>query len=338
MHFTSPRRLLLVLGALAVLVFGALLTLSAWRDYQQEHSALEDNLQEKARLLAEHAELSFATAALVLSEIQERIRHDGLEPFEEDIGYWHRMQDILTHAPQLAQFGFMDTQGRIRFSTSRFPAGDVDISDREYYTALFHGADQHIGSPIVGRIDPRPIIPMSLRLSGPEGAFQGVLFASLRINYFQDFYSNIQDRSDLRIGMFRRDGTLLAMYPEPSAAPSAQTQRAAGALMDRAETGNYRIESPIDGSQRMLAYRNLNDYPVAVTATYDYRAFLSNKIYPVLLRHALIFSLCRRDVPLGLASSPHDAPCRAGTRGATGERTAESCDHPSPAERAPVRH
>lgn len=288
MFFKTPGRLLVALSALAVLSIAALLAFDSRQEYQRELSSVKETLRVEAELLAEHAQLSFGTAERMLGELEERLRRDGLEPFENDKRYWERVRRTLTRTPQLAQIAIVDAQGRLRFTSTTFPAPDIDLSDREYFSVHSAGTRLHISSPVVARDDGRSLIPVTLRIRGSGGEFQGVLFASLDLKYFQDFYSSLRNKLDLRVGMARRDGTVLSLYPAPASALTAEVQDDIAEFVARAETAILLTESPIDGTEKLVAYHILDRYPVAVMASYDYGLFLSNKIFPLLFRNIIV--------------------------------------------------
>lgn len=289
MLFKTPRCLLTAFGTLAIFSIGALLAFVTWQEYQQAFSGLKENLVMEAKLLAGHAQLSFATARRTLDELEGRFRRDGFVPFEQDSEYWEELGYTLARTPQLAHIAIVDTQDRIRFTSSTFPMPAANAGAREYIQAHLRGVDFHISRPVIARSDGQPLIPVTLRLTSPGGEFQGVLFASLDLGYFQDFYSRVRGKVDLRIGMFRRDGAVLSLHPAPLSGAAAEVQDVEGEAVARPTAGVHLVESLIDGAREIAAYHTLDVYPVTVAATYSYRAFLANTVFPLILRNSIIF-------------------------------------------------
>jgi diguanylate cyclase (GGDEF)-like protein len=298
MPLRTPQRLLVVLGTLAVLSIGVLLGLDAREEHKQHLATFEANLRASAKLLAEHAELSIAAADLLLGALEADVRSRGLDPLAADRVYWDSVRLMLSRTPQLAQLAVMDAQGRVRFTSSSFPTPAIDVSDREYFKAHLDGAQHHIGSPIIARDDNRHLIPISRRISGADGEFRGVLFASLNIDYFQRFYESVRGKLNLRLGMFRPDGTLLTLHPAPANGISTDTRAALAARFATAEhTAIGR--SPFDGSKEFFSNHHLSGYPVVVTASHDHDAFLA-RVYPAFLRNIALFIVFAAGIALSV--------------------------------------
>src|SRR5207344_1511375 len=97
--------------------------------------------------------------------------------------------------------------------------------------------------------------------------FLGVIYISLRRDAFLSFYEQLtsHDRA-LTLGLFRKDGAILARSPSPKArrAPT-NNQPLVDAIRVRSRDGRIRINSTLDGVEKLLVYRKVGAYPLYVT-------------------------------------------------------------------------
>jgi signal transduction histidine kinase len=294
MLFKNPRRLLIGLGILVVLCVGVLLALDARRTYQADLRSLKQQLEANSRLLAEHAELSIAAADVVLAEVEARVRRHGLEALQQEQQaqqYRESLRRTLAHTPQLSALIVADAQGRIRFASTEISSDVVtSVADRDYFQAHRAGARSFIGQPVLARVAVRRVIPVSIRLEGAQGQFQGVVAAALDLAYFEAFYKSLRESLQLRIGVFRSDGTPLDVYPPLAMEPSPSAQTAMAAWLNSPNNRPLIAHSPLDGIKKVLVLRHLGRYPVSVAVAYEYERFLA-ELYPILLRPLLAFVL-----------------------------------------------
>jgi PAS domain S-box-containing protein len=290
MFYKNPRLLVIGLGVLTVIALGILLGLDAHRTYQRELEAVQEQLEADGRLLAEHAELSISAAYLILAEVQEQIRLRGVEEFlKEDRRA--ALERTLARAPQLSALIIADAQGTLRFSSSETALhAAVDVSDHAYFQAHLAGAAHYIGEPIIDQGVNRPFVPVTIRLTGPDGEFQGIVGAALDGDYFEAFYDRLRESLEVRIGMFRRDGTPLSIYP-PLAEGIPPSTREAVARAFASHTSRAAVtHSPLDGTKRIIAFRDFGRHPLTVAVSIEYDMFLS-RLYPAFLRNAIILAI-----------------------------------------------
>ncbi|MSO75532.1 MAG: sensor histidine kinase [Alphaproteobacteria bacterium] len=114
-----------------------------------------------------------------------------------------------------------------------------------------------------------PIWPLSRRLSGPDGEFQGTVVAALDQHYFTDFHAALDTATGSALTLYRRDGVLVARFPEhtEAAAKSFAGMEPFRSALAKASSGTDRQVSPFDGERRIVAYRALADYPLVFTVS-----------------------------------------------------------------------
>lgn len=278
----TPQRLLILLGLLAVAAVGGFLFEETRKLEQRKLTALQSNLEAEATLLAEHAELTFSSATRLLMNIEWDIDPAALREGLAAQPFYQR----IMRTPQFAGLMVTDAAGEVVFTANRWPIQARRVLAQPFFAAHRAGEFMIISAPFAQAGVQRRLIPVSQRLNGPEGAFAGVAVVLLDSDYFRDFYDAVSRTHQYRIGMFHADGTTLAMFPSLHAVLS-------GARSDLAElfashTADVtRLESPLDGSQRIAAYRNLASFPLVVTVSRSYRQFRA-ELAPDEWRNAIL--------------------------------------------------
>lgn len=110
-------------------------------------------------------------------------------------------------------------------------------------------------------------IVASRRISRADGSFAGIIFSSLRLDYFLDLFGQMDLGTGGALGVLRADGTLLARTPfvirdvnlDMSNTPLFRGERTSA-------RGSFCGISPADGIQRIYAYSRLNGLPLVVIA------------------------------------------------------------------------
>jgi two-component system NtrC family sensor kinase len=184
-----------------------------------------------------------------------------------------RLKAIADRLPQIQSIWLFDAAG-LPLVTDRYlpaPVGNLDVTDREYFRwHRDHRDGLFISEPAIGKVTGQAFFDTSRRREGNDGRFEGVASVSLSPQYFVRFYEELaQAEPGLTMALVRRDGVVLARYPESSVA----TYRAARnpAFMDRMAAGESRgtlpaLRSTIDGSMRLLTFRSVDRYPLYATA------------------------------------------------------------------------
>lgn len=174
---------------------------------------------------------------------------------------------------------------------SSHTAARVNYADRPFFKAHVDnpGDTLYINAPVIGRVSGRPRVPMSLRITRPDGSFGGVVVVSVQPADFTAFYSKdeLGDRGMLELAGF--DGVVrerkigqatsygqaadgLAWFARRAVAPS-------GRLVD--DGGS------VDGVARIISYRSVAGYPLMVTVGTAY----ADELAPVRQRRSVYLTV-----------------------------------------------
>lgn len=176
---------------------------------------------------------------------------------------------------------------------SPWPSGD-----RDYY--LFHrdatGTKLHVGVPVKSRITGRWIIPVSRALLDPNGAFAGVVYATLLPTYFAEFYRSLDIGTGGIVSLLRTDGVVMVREPfdEAQLGLDLSSTEIFRNRQQRPPVGVLEYRSPLDGKSRSHAYRRLEGLPLLVAVGFDpeevlapWREYLKQQVLIGILATAL---------------------------------------------------
>jgi hypothetical protein len=189
-HRQGMLRLPLRAAIFVALVCGAILGISAWREWTAREAVLKTAEVETANLarsLTQHAEDSFDLLDASILGVATRLEADGLNP--KTIATLHKI--MVTRKAHLDRLHFLvicDENGNW-ISSSGATGGNLD--DRDYFQYHKHSAsnDVFVGRPVKGKTDGKWVTTVSRRFNHPDGSFAGVVVATITASYFGDFYS-----------------------------------------------------------------------------------------------------------------------------------------------------
>jgi signal transduction histidine kinase/ActR/RegA family two-component response regulator len=136
----------------------------------------------------------------------------------------------------------------------------------------FHRANPAAGVQVSDPLrlpDRRWTALLTRRVEAPGGGFAGITVAYLNLAYFEDFYRAVELPENGAIILHRRDGLILARYPhdDPSLGTTYADQPPFRDVLAHAIAGNVIMDSPRDGSRRVVAIRALRAFPLAVAVS-----------------------------------------------------------------------
>ncbi|MCC6467379.1 MAG: PAS domain-containing protein [Alphaproteobacteria bacterium] len=200
-----------IAGALAV---GALAAV-AWdarRSDLAEATVGADNL---AIALEQHAGQNFQSLGLALRLVESDFEEHLRAGTNDGPGLHRSLRDLLEIAPQISAVIILDVNGKpIADSASETPR-PYSAADRDYFRVHRDRtvSGTFIDRPVRGRLAPDWRIAVSRRLDGPDGAFAGVVFATLRPSDIAAFCAELDKGRGYRITLYNSTGVKLVNYP-----------------------------------------------------------------------------------------------------------------------------
>jgi PAS domain S-box-containing protein len=279
----ANRRVYLVGGCcIAITLIAACLSVGLLRrDRIAEEMQNADNL---SIVLAAQAARAFQAVDLVVSETRGLVYAAGVtEPqqLRERMAtqqVHNILVDRLRSLPQANSLALLDSTGRIVNFSHAWPIPIIEAADRDFFQYLRDHDEPGpiIGKPVINRFTKEWTIMLARRIHGPHGEFLGVAVGVIETRYFADFYKAVRHDESATAALFRRDGVLLARYPQIESRIGQSVNRGSQwyETLERGG-GGYRTPGYFDGVKRIVAVRPVPDYPLAVTVGIDEHAALA---------------------------------------------------------------
>ncbi len=259
-------RLINIVGATLILSAIGAAVAFLWYDRQAVWTHAADSLADEAASLAMDISRMVHVYDLTLRGVMEELADPRLGRLGPDVGH-KLLFDRSTMADYLGSILVLDAKGVI-VHDSRITAPDRrNFADRDYFQVHRQRGDAglYVSSPYLSRLrSGDPSIAVSRRLSGPDGAFAGVVMGALRLAYFEDRFGQMPLKPDDVIVLARADGVVLTArtgggpLPRP-VDPSGQAARHVP------PSGHFLSAGYEDGIRRYHAYAHVGTAPLVVT-------------------------------------------------------------------------
>ncbi|MDR3566069.1 MAG: PAS domain S-box protein [Negativicutes bacterium] len=155
----------------------------------------------------------------------------------------------------------------------------INSSDRDYFQTHRDGSADtlFISKPLMSRVTGKPIIVLSRRINNPDGSFGGVVYISLRINYFLDFYKKMDLGQSQLINLLGMDGVVRARQAGTDLSVGQDVRD--GQVWKSAQSGRtadtFISESGLDKIKRITSYRVIEGYPLIILVSKSAEAALA---------------------------------------------------------------
>ena len=259
-------------GFFVVLVCASLVAVESWQLWRtrsvqlRETAVASENL---SKAMAQHAYDTVKEADTILVGLVERMENDGADGPKGS-----RLHALLAKRVSELRllhglFIFAADGAWIESSISAWPT-PANNADREYFKYHRDHADlgPHIGPPILSKTTGDWVVTISRRINKPDGTFAGVALATVKMDYFREFYSSFNIgksgavfvASDKGIILLRRPFDTKYLGRDISALPLFRD------YLPKAANATNTITSSLDGVTRVTSYRTLTQYPLVVSA------------------------------------------------------------------------
>jgi signal transduction histidine kinase len=284
-HETSLRVLRWMIIA-AVAVPCILLGLLSWTAYRSSWSSADQDIARALDVTHEHALKVFETIDLSLSDIAESTRGMTDAALATDASLRARLTHVSDLLPQLKSLWVFDASGQALVNSLDATPSGTSFADRDYFRAHTGG---DVGLYVGETLEPRPpyagqpFFSVSRRRQTPEGAFNGVIQASVLPSYFEQFYARLAREPGAFFALGLPDGRIIARYPAIGLSARIDPKGAVGTTMAaHPQAGLMTVISPADGVARRVAYQRLADYPIYVAAGLDTAAIRQRWVSTIL--------------------------------------------------------
>jgi PAS domain S-box-containing protein len=275
---TTPSALLLVVVVVLVLVWVALL--AGWTLWESRRSGwlqAEQSSNNIVSVVEDDIEHAIALYDLSLRGLVDDLSLPGLIGIQSEL----RNQLLFDHAAKARNLGEMkvlDASGRVTMASQHASPPQQSYADFEFFRR--HRADPdlglQIGVPIADASTGGWSIPISRRLDRPGGSFAGVVFGTLRLDYFKELFARIDTGRGGSVAVYRTDGRLIYRTPfDPALLGRDYAQSDLFRQLRAMKTGVFVASSKIDGIKRFYAHERIADLPLVLLVGVDKQELLA---------------------------------------------------------------
>ncbi len=234
---------------------------------------ISDTERQMARLdmvFAEQTGRAVETVDFILRNAIENLEALRAKPPVDAAIYQELLARRSAGVRQVSEVAITDADGRVLYSSRPGTPHQLPPVAANLVAAL--GAHPHPGlefsEPFRGP-DGKWTALMLRPILNPDGKFEGAALAFLNLSYFEDFYRAVELTENGAILLHLRDGTVLARYPHNDAVvgQSYADLPPFKDILAHGMAGTVVMDSPIDGSRRVLAIRALKAFPLAVNVS-----------------------------------------------------------------------
>ncbi len=262
---------------LIALAIVALVTGQAWYVIWTDRTTTLDqaarDMTNLSVVLGQYTAQSIKSIDVGLTLVQREVKRTGVnsaEAFRASRLLPSDHAELLQAAedlPKPSAIILFDSKGNV-LDTSRGPVvPPVTASDRDFFVHFRDHDDPglYISTPVLGRITGARVVFLARRINGPSGQFLGIVAATLDIQQLRDFYRASNVGGSQGITVLRRDGVVIARYPDPTnAIGTAMPPQSPWYRMVAKGGGTYQSPGFFGAAPSIVAVHPLDNYPLVV--------------------------------------------------------------------------
>ena len=285
-----PVRAAIALIALMLILFVVVLATSTYQARQSAERAAFERAATSAQVVATNAKWIDELAWQALRRIDESLGPDIRKPGKN---VTRDIRDAVDGLPGTVKAYVVDDRGHTLFSTDE-QVRDVNITDREYFSALAAGAPTYVSSLLLSRLNDEQIFVFSRRLER-NGRFAGAAIISYNVLQLASIWASLALDDDSTVSLIRDDGMLVARYPLADGPLDMSNYILFTSYLKESPTGTYPAVSPADSVRRFVGYRKVPDTQfiavASVSATQAYAQFWRSTLTTLLVAFPIAAAL-----------------------------------------------
>jgi PAS domain S-box-containing protein len=268
---------ILVGGALILTLWIVVITSTrSTREAAIDHARAETH--DLAITFADEVNRNLDEVADAMDVISRRLQA-GEDP--HDISAWALKMPI----PSLStiQVAIVDHNGRLISTTLDAHAKAIDLSDREHIRVHLdgHTSGIFISKPVIGRISGKVTLNITRRVVEPNGKLKYILVFSLSPERLTGLTAGLELGQDGTLALVGADGVVRARFTRdaPDGLSGIGQTLAGRQITALLKSGEIKAffggVSSLDGVERLVSFRRVGDFPLAVVAALSVREILA---------------------------------------------------------------
>ncbi|MGO9172026.1 MAG: sensor histidine kinase [Rhodomicrobium sp.] len=253
-----------VLTGLILLAIAALLALSIQRARQDALDATRLQVSYLATALQEDSEGTLDAVALAAELVKRRVETEGDTAFLAEL-----KQEIAKYTPALTSIAVIGPDGTLRSTSGDVATMRGNFSDFDFFRLTKDDATVglRLGESTAGLLPDRTIVPATQRLEKKDGSFAGVVLFLLDPERGTAMYRRVDLGTSGALLLVSENGKAMGGYTlprglDPSVIGALAVTADPLAEMKSGSAGTFIATSPLDGIERVYAWRRLPNFPV----------------------------------------------------------------------------
>jgi signal transduction histidine kinase len=233
------------------------------------------------RALDEHVRRAIGGVDIVLGIVAADVAaYGGVEQVSE-LELHNELKRRLPLLPQVSSMFLYGSDLQLRAGSAFYPVQRVDGHNLMHVKPHLSPASTSllVSKPLMSPVAKRWTIPVTRRISGPDGALAGVVGAAIDTNHFDAFYRELDLPPGMGLALVRDSGELLFRFPQMEALPPGTDLSKASPVFEMAlplqQPVTLRYVSKRDGVERLVTYRKVAALGVMVSVAHDVQALLA---------------------------------------------------------------
>jgi signal transduction histidine kinase/ActR/RegA family two-component response regulator len=263
------------LQALALVVLVLIVGATAQQLLQIRSAILAETERQMARLdmvFAEQTGRTVETIDFILRTTIDLVQQERADPPVDNTLILRQMNRRIEGVRQANRIAVTDAEGRIQYAAPGGGPAELPQTGKALLEKFAHNTETGLVISEPFREPSGAWTALLMRpMREPGGALEGAGVAWINLAYFEDFYRAVELTENGAILLHLRDGTVLARYPHADKiiGTSFADLPPFKDVLSHAMAGTVLMESPVDGSIRVLAIRALKAFPLAVQVSVD---------------------------------------------------------------------
>lgn len=255
-------------AVIAVMFLALLMLLGLWlrESWSSAINRTEDRAIASSKIVATNAGWVNALALQALQRIDESMGPipggSGLAPIRD-------INEAVANLPGQVKAYVVDQQGNTLYSTDP-QIRPINITDRDYFKALAGGAKTYVSGLLVSRLSGEQIFVFSRRLER-AGKFAGAAMVSFQVELLKEVWDAVDLGPNSTVSIIRKDGQLVARYPLAPGPLDMSSYVLFTEYLPKSSSGTYLAKSPLDGQNRVVAYRRVENTDFVAIGSTDYQ-------------------------------------------------------------------
>jgi C4-dicarboxylate-specific signal transduction histidine kinase len=243
---------------------------AGYREYQDEFLQSTAESRNLSLVLDEHTQSTFKKIDLIVQHAQEKLNSMTDASLNPEVTS-RILSSIKENVAEAEILVITDSEGNeignsawIHGKEKSFKLEKISITDRPYFIKQKNEASLSllISDPVISRTTGKLIVTISRKLLTLDGKFRGIVFASLNLKTFSDFFATLNPGKHGAVSLYSLNKMLLARYPFPADKIGKQISDLPDSVIveikNGKDTGEFSAASEIDQIPRIYNYTYLH--------------------------------------------------------------------------------